>query len=59
MSIQKSLPGRIHREERLLDNVSHIPIYKPNPLSYSVIANSCKVRGNLIEKGEIPSVPSQ
>jgi len=26
---------------------------------HPVIASTCKVRGNLIEKGEITSVPSQ
>jgi hypothetical protein len=40
-------------------NESQIPIYEPKLFLYSVIASTCKVRGNLIEKDEIASLPSQ
>ena len=38
---------------------AQIQISKPKAFSHPVIASTCKVRGNLIVKGEIASVPSQ
>jgi len=46
---------RISQEGKM----AQIPIQKPKAFSRPVIASTCKVRGNLIVKGEIASVPSQ
>jgi len=41
------------------EDCPEIPIWKREPFFRPVIASTCKVRGNLIEKSEIASVPSQ